>query len=129
MAQWPAKRLQRRELSVLLKQPYRCDYCPHAKGETNHWWMRDLSSAYRFVMVRWNEQFAGAICSDDTPLYEHICSEACASKALSKWMAEASGNSAKTQSPDARPSAPEKVTEPSLIEPSLAEREAALQAS
>ena len=65
--------------------PYRCDYCLNLKGETNHWWLRP-QDAEQFRLVRWDQQLA------DLEGYEHICSESCASKALSKWLAQASGN-------------------------------------
>jgi hypothetical protein len=59
--------------------PYRCDYCSNLKGETNHWWLRLLDREH-FSLQRWDTTLA------DTPGYEHICSESCAAKALSKWM-------------------------------------------
>jgi len=65
--------------------PYRCDYCLNLKGETNHWWLRP-QAAEQFRLVRWDQQLA------DMQGYEHICSESCASKALSKWLTQASGN-------------------------------------
>jgi hypothetical protein len=65
--------------------PYRCDYCLNLKGQTNHWWLRP-QDAEQFRLVRWDQQLA------DLDGYEHICSESCASKALSKWLANASGN-------------------------------------
>ena len=65
--------------------PYRCDYCLNLKGETNHWWLRPLDMD-QFRLVRWDQMSA------DLEGYEHICSESCAAKALSKWMAQASGN-------------------------------------
>jgi hypothetical protein len=69
--------------------PYRCDYCLNLKGETNHWWLRpnDLD---QFRLVRWDAALA------DLDGYEHICSESCASKALSQWLAQASGNQVRT---------------------------------
>jgi hypothetical protein len=65
--------------------PYRCDYCLNLKGETNHWWLRP-QDAEQFRLLRWDRQLA------DTAGYEHICSESCASKALSKWLTQANGN-------------------------------------
>jgi hypothetical protein len=65
--------------------PYRCDYCLNLKGETNHWWLRPQDSE-QFRLLRWDQKLA------DADGYEHICSESCASKALSKWLAQASGN-------------------------------------
>ena len=62
--------------------PYRCDYCSNMKGETNHWWLR-LPDRERFTLQRWDATLA------DVPGYEHICSESCAAKALSKWMTPA----------------------------------------
>ena len=59
--------------------PYRCDYCSNMKGETNHWWLRPPDREH-FTLHRWDPALA------DVPGYEHICSESCASKALSKWM-------------------------------------------
>ncbi len=60
--------------------PYKCDYCGAQKGLTNHWWLRQ-SIPQRFVLLPWDGDLA------DREGYEHICSESCASKALSKWMA------------------------------------------
>jgi hypothetical protein len=68
--------------------PYRCDYCLNLKGETNHWWLRPVD-AEQFRLLRWDHHLA------DVEGYEHICSESCASKALSKWLAVANGNSAR----------------------------------
>ncbi len=59
--------------------PYRCDYCLNMKGETNHWWLRPVH-AEQFSLLRWDNALANA------EGYEHICSESCAAKALSKWM-------------------------------------------
>ncbi|HEX6897411.1 MAG TPA: hypothetical protein VF146_19160 [Bryobacteraceae bacterium] len=61
--------------------PYRCDYCMNMKGETNHWWLR-RPDREQFTLLRWDQVLA------DTAGYEHICSESCAAKALSKWMAQ-----------------------------------------
>jgi len=66
--------------------PYRCDYCLNLKGETNHWWLRP-QDAEQFRLVRWDNALA------DLDGYEHICSESCASKALSKWLSRSSGAS------------------------------------
>lgn len=71
--------------------PYRCDYCLNLKGQTNHWWLRP-QDAQQFRLVGWDQELA------DLEGYEHICSESCASKALSKWLAQASGH-------DVRPTA------------------------
>lgn len=65
--------------------PYRCDYCMNLKGQTNHWWLRP-QDAEQFRLVRWDHELA------DQDGYEHICSESCASKSLSKWLAQASGH-------------------------------------
>ena len=75
-----------------LDRPYKCDYCTKLKGDTNHWWMRFAkgvidhaagvtSGSDAFLLVPWND------ASADVEGVEHICSESCASKALSKWMA------------------------------------------
>lgn len=61
--------------------PYRCDYCLNLKGETNHWWLR-LPDGEHFTLQAWDAALA------DAAGYEHICSESCAAKALSKWMAQ-----------------------------------------
>jgi hypothetical protein len=65
--------------------PYRCDYCLNLKGQTNHWWLRSPDGE-QFRLVRWDPVLA------DQDGFEHICSESCASKALSKWLTQASGN-------------------------------------
>jgi hypothetical protein len=65
--------------------PYRCDYCLNLKGETNHWWLRPPDSQF-FTVLRWDATLA------DSEGYEHICSESCAAKALSKWMTQPSAH-------------------------------------
>jgi len=69
----------RAEAAVKVREPYRCDYCQKPKGESNHWWLRDTMVGL-FVLSRWDEAEAAG---DGR---EHICSESCAAKALSKWM-------------------------------------------
>ena len=69
--------------------PYRCDYCLNLKGETNHWWLRP-EDVDQFKLLRWDQALADQECC------EHICSESCASKALSKWLAQANGNLVRT---------------------------------
>ena len=64
-----------------MEQPYRCDYCGKLKEASNHWWLR-LINGDLFSLLRWQDTLA------DSGDYEHICSESCASKALSKWMAQ-----------------------------------------
>jgi hypothetical protein len=76
--------------------PYRCDYCLNLKGETNHWWLRP-QDAEQFRLIRWDHAIA------DVEGYEHICSESCAAKALSKWLADASGNLVRPTSKLERP--------------------------
>ena len=66
-----------------VNSPYRCDYCLNLKGETNHWWLRQPDRQH-FTLLRWDATLA------DVEHYEHICSESCAAKALSKWMAQPS---------------------------------------
>lgn len=78
-----------------LPAPYKCDYCSNVKGESNHWWVRwtglDLDRRpSQFVLQAWD---AIKAATDD---HEHICSESCASKALSKWMSQ-SANATKPQ--------------------------------
>ena len=68
-----------------VQYPYRCDYCQNLKGETNHWWLRP-QDAEQFRLLRWDQSLA------DMDGYDHICSESCAAKALSKWLAQANGN-------------------------------------
>ena len=64
-----------------LTAPYKCDYCLNTKGEANHWWLRPTACA-EFVLQPWSDPLATA------SHVEHICSEACAVKALAKWMGE-----------------------------------------
>ena len=68
-----------------LTAPYKCDYCDRTKTETNHWWLRSVGVSHTvqdsfFFLIRWDDAKARA---DD---HEHICSEACAVKALAKFM-------------------------------------------
>jgi hypothetical protein len=64
---------------------YRCDYCSNLKGESNHWWLRapgKKPGRKTFMLQCWDGMQA------DVTGYEHICSESCAAKALSKWMTQ-----------------------------------------
>ncbi len=65
--------------------PYRCDYCLNLKGETNHWWLRQPDRQH-FILLGWDATLA------DAEGYDHICSESCAVKALSKWMTQMSAH-------------------------------------
>ena len=65
--------------------PYKCDYCLNPKGETNHWWLRPRD-AEQFTLQTWDDTLA------DQDGYEHICSESCAAKALSRWMTRTVSN-------------------------------------
>jgi hypothetical protein len=65
--------------------PYRCDYCLNLKGQTNNWWLRPVQADV-FILRHWDDLLA------DQDGFDHICSESCASKALSKWVGQASGN-------------------------------------
>src|ERR1700733_14151457 len=62
-------------------QPYRCDYCSKLKGESNRWWLGKPEGEH-FTLAPWDATLG------DGNGYEHICSESCATKALSKWMAQ-----------------------------------------
>lgn len=63
-----------------MKTPsYRCDQCSTLKADSNHWWLR-APDRDKFTLKCWDEAQA------DAAGYEHICSESCAAKALSKWM-------------------------------------------
>jgi hypothetical protein len=64
---------------VRLPTPYKCDYCGKLKGEANHWWLRDLGRQF-FALFKWEDQGAAA------DRMEHICGQACAGKALDRWM-------------------------------------------
>lgn len=66
-------------------QGYRCDYCHATKGATNHWWMRAIGRI-DFMLSPWKDSEADLFDSPGNARYEHICSESCATKALSKWM-------------------------------------------
>jgi len=61
--------------------PYTCDYCGADKGATNHWRLRDKTTDH-FILMDWDDDLA------DQDGVEHICSESCASKALSRWMGQ-----------------------------------------
>lgn len=69
-------------------QTYGCDYCSTQKAESNHWFVR-CPSDQGFLLYRWDKVAQEEI---DAPGNEHICSESCASKALSRWLTQASGN-------------------------------------
>lgn len=76
--------------------PYKCDYCGKLKEESNHWFLRPAavvllqmvegqqgrpSKEYTFTLLCWDSSYI------DKLGIEHICSEQCATKALSQWMA------------------------------------------
>lgn len=62
-------------------QPYKCDYCEKLKGESNHWWLFwTKSEAGFFRFSTWDD------VSAEKEGVEHICGQACAGKALAKWM-------------------------------------------
>lgn len=71
-----------------LPSPYICDECGTQKKESNHWWVLTLRGrSYNgsefvnaFVLLPWEEPDAMGVRA-------HLCSESCATKALSKWMA------------------------------------------
>jgi hypothetical protein len=65
-----------------LANPYKCDYCDKRKGEANHWWLLFTENFPNgpFDLMLWDD---GAADGDNV---QHICSEACATKALSQWM-------------------------------------------
>jgi len=62
-------------------QSYRCDYCSKLKGESNRWWLGQPDGEH-FTLALWDAKLG------DGDGFEHICSESCATKALSKWMAQ-----------------------------------------
>lgn len=78
-----------------LPTPYQCDYCGTIKKESNNWWLLNVNTGVtvtqgvngpsvaaldQFLLLTWH---IALVDNDD---YEHICSESCAIKALSKWM-------------------------------------------
>jgi hypothetical protein len=67
-----------------IDQPYKCNYCDKQKEEANHWFIRlvGASPVLGFNLYRWDE------VDPDTTDCEHICSQECASKALSQWMSQ-----------------------------------------
>jgi hypothetical protein len=66
-------------------ETYTCDECGKQKQESNHWWI--LSQVARaqlgpcFSLLPMN--LIGRV---ESGISEHLCSESCAIKALSKWM-------------------------------------------
>jgi hypothetical protein len=76
---------------VKLAAPYGCDWCPQRKGQTNHWWLLRRSSGAmfaEFVLIPWDDLLADEKLDDGSPMFQHICSESCAAKALSRHMAK-----------------------------------------
>ena len=71
-----------------LSTPYKCDYCDRLKGETNHWWLAAQPEGQSrqgspVASMGWERA--------KLPGVKHICSEQCASKALSRFMAAITG--------------------------------------
>ena len=85
-----------------LPSPYICDECPNQKKESNHWWvllgfLKDAPEIAAFVLLPW----ASVTDPDGVMVSAHLCSESCAIKALSKWMASLqSANAGKSQAND-----------------------------
>ena len=74
---------------MMLAAPFKCDYCDKRKEDSNHWWMRDKRTVF-FALLKWDDRIAAYRELPDDPttaIYEHICGQACALKALAKWMA------------------------------------------
>lgn len=72
-----------------LAAPYACDApgCPKVKGEANRWWLVwevvAIAGMPDMISVSpWNKN-----CDKDS--YQHACSESCALKLVSAWMAKA----------------------------------------
>ena len=64
---------------------FKCDYCDTQKGTTNHWWLRQVKYP-GFLLIPWTTDLA----YEDS--YEHICSQSCASKALSQYLSRANSD-------------------------------------
>jgi hypothetical protein len=60
-----------------LPNPYKCDECGVLKGESNHWWRARFSKGL-FTIRAW-----GSV-TNETKGEFHLCSESCASKAMSR---------------------------------------------
>jgi hypothetical protein len=69
--------------------PYKCDYCGQLQKPGDPPWFLRPKDAIGFYMLWWDTELA------DEPRYEHVCSQACAMKAMSKWAAEGSANEPK----------------------------------
>lgn len=73
--------------------PYDCDYCGTQKKASNNWYLRvpetHLVTEERggFVILPWDDELAAEEDDEGKSIYEHICSESCATKALSRYMA------------------------------------------
>lgn len=74
--------------------PYKCDVCGRLKDESNHWWLRMRTENEKqppalgaFLLEPWDPDVADKQLRPECPLYEHICSESCAMKSLSQYMA------------------------------------------
>jgi hypothetical protein len=63
-----------------VEHPYVCDGCGAPKREVNQWWI--VFRGAIFQICAWDEETA-----EDTAA-RHMCSQTCASKELSQWMAE-----------------------------------------
>jgi hypothetical protein len=74
---------------VRLPAPYKCDVCGKQKGESNHWWLRqrNLADLHVFVLLPWDAAAPDIVDVAGVAVYEHICSESCAIKSLSQYMA------------------------------------------
>lgn len=66
---------------MLNASPFKCNYCGRLKEDTNHWFLL-ASGTEQFTLTAWTN----TVGIDPTGPAENVCSEACAIKALAKWM-------------------------------------------
>ena len=71
----------------------KCDYCGKRKGETNGWWLRQISELeppYRrldiFVLIPWQLADPAMKTGGGADCYEHVCSDECVIKAVAKFV-------------------------------------------
>lgn len=68
--------------------PYKCDYCPETMKPGSPPWFLRPAGALGFYLMWWDPELAEVEQPNGKLGYEHICSQACAMKAMSKWASE-----------------------------------------
>jgi hypothetical protein len=77
---------------------YTCDECGKQKQESNHWWILAQAAPAPFPPC-FSLLPMNPIETAELGISEHLCSESCAIKALSKWMSKVQEKPQRAETP------------------------------